>query len=177
MSILVSQKQPYQSTFSPNNSVRMTVLLLVITFGAAVAVSSIFNIQINAPSYVLLGLMLFPMSHLFNTYNSILQVRTLDGLNNNEIRRLNHTIAHRANNILKVMLIYLVVICSLAVVGVTGVVSSFQALLLSVGVIVSSFIDTTLAWKTIQEIRDFEQTLILRMNSEKAKNDIIKQAN
>lgn len=161
------------------NSVKLTLSMLI--FFSMLGLFAIFIFDLNkcisGSFYYLLGLMLFPMSHFFNTYKTLLEVRTFEGLKNSEIKRLNSTVSLRSNSIIKVMIIYLVCICAIAILGATNVLSAAQTLVFSIAIIISSLIDTVIAWKAIQEIRDFEQTVILRKNRQKALDEIVKRSN
>ena len=46
-----------------------------------------------------------------------------------------------------------------------------------VSIIVSSLLDTKLAWNTLAEIRDFEQQVLLRQKRISAHADVLKEAN
>tara|TARA_R110000850_G_C9965690_1_gene464820 strand:+ start:1802 stop:2341 length:540 start_codon:yes stop_codon:yes gene_type:complete len=177
MLISVNSKNKDIKEFKINNSPKLTVLALSVLSLASLIIAMKVNVSFDAPTYFLLTVMLFPMSHLFNSYNAILQVRAIEGLKPSEIKRLNHTIQVRSNSIVKIMMIYISVISMVVTLGVTGFLSSTQSLFLSLSIIISSLFDTKFAWDTLAEIRDFEQKLLLRLKRKSAHEDIMKEAN
>ncbi len=177
MLTLAHNKQSKNDGFNPHNSFRLTVLLLSILTFISVVASCFFNFPVSSPKLYLLALMLFPMSHLFNTYNSILQVRIAKGLTTKEIHRLTYIINRRTDSLFKIMLLYLGIICLIATLSVTNVIDPLLTLMLSITIIVVSLVDTALAWTAIKEIRDVECKLHIRVNRDEARAKIKKQAN
>ena len=177
MLISVNSKNKDLKEFKINNSPKLTVLALSVLALASLIIAMTVNVNFDAPTYFLLAVMLFPMSHLFNSYNAILQVRAIEGLKPSEIKRLNHTVQVRSNNIVKIMMIYISVISMVVTLGVTGFLSPTQSLFLSLSIITSSLFDTKLAWDTLAEIRNLEQQLLLRLKKTSAHAEIMKEAN
>lgn len=177
MLISVNSKNKDLKEFKINNSPKLTVLVLSVLSLASLIIAMKVNVSFDAPVYFLLAVMLFPMSHLFSSYDAILKVRAIDGLKSNEIKRLNHTVQTRSNSIVKIMMIYIAVISMVVTLGVTGLLSATQSLFLSLSIIASSLFDTKLAWNTLAEIRDFEQQVLLRHKKASAHADVLKEAN
>ncbi len=177
MLISVNSRNKGSEEFKITNSPKLTVLALSVLSFMSLIVAMKVNVSFDAPTYFLLTVMLFPMSHLFNSYNSILQVRALEGLKPSEIRRMNLTVKVRSNNIVKIMMIYISVISIVVTLGVTELLSSTQSLFLSLSIIVSSLFDTKFAWDTLAEIRDIEQKLLLRLKRKSAHEEIMKESN
>lgn len=177
MLILVNKIPTGSKNSSISNSPKLTLLMLSVLTLISIIFGLKVDITSNAPTYFLLGVMLFPMSHLFNSYNAILQVRTIEGLKTSEIKRLNHTIQVRSKNIVKVMMVYVAFISITAVFGVTGAITQPQSLLISLSIIFSALVDTKFAWDTLAEIRDLEQKLLLRQRRIDAHAKMLEQSN
>lgn len=173
MSIL-AHKAKYHVQTSNNdlvlhNSVKLTLLMLVVFFAISIGLSICLPIVQGSKSVLaLLSLMLFSMTHLFNTYNNILQVRMIAGLTSSEQRRLSSTVKKRTSDIFKLMLIYLTCTCLITALSLLDVINFNLSIFFAISIIIASMVDSALAWRAVKEVKDVEFQIQMRLNKDKA---------